>query len=204
MAGIENCRQAGAAFNILVLLNHVNVQEPDALFDFFTGLGIKYLQFVPCVEQSVDDPHAAAPYSITPEAYGRFMVRIFDRWLEYGVRKLSVRMFDSLLSFLLGGPHTECTFSRRCSDYIVIEHTGDAFCCDFFVTGETKMGNLMETPIEQLAASSMKREFNRKKTEIGNKCLVCRHLDICRGGCPKDRAMLTGHPQGAQLFLRGL
>ncbi len=203
MAGIENCRDHGAEFNILVLLNNINVQHPDELFDFFTGLDVGYLQFVPCVEKSVDDPHAAAPFSITPEEYGRFMSRIFDRWLDYGVRNLSVRLFDSVLNFLLGGPHTECTFARRCNDYIVVEHTGDAFCCDFYVTGETKLGNIMEVPIEQLAASQVKREFARKKTQIDHKCLVCRHLDICRGGCPKDRAMLTGIHKVPSYFCEG-
>ena len=203
MAGIENCREQGAEFNILVLLNHVNVQHPDELFDFYTELGIEYLQFVPCVEKSADDPHIAAPFSITPEEYGRFLIRIFDRWLEYGVRKLSVRLFDSLLNFLLGGPHTECTFGRRCNDYIVIEHTGDAFCCDFYVTGETKLGNIMETSVEQLASGQVKRDFNRKKTEIDHKCLVCRYLDICRGGCPKDRAMLTGTHKVPSYFCEG-
>ena len=203
MAGIEACKQNNAEYNILVLLNNINVRHPDELFDFFTGLGVEYLQFVPCVERAEDDPKKAAPYSITPQKYGRFMSRFFDRWLGYGIRKLSVRLFDSVLSFLLGNPHTECTFGRRCADYIVIEHNGDAFCCDFYVTGDTRLGNIMETPIGQLAGSEIKRTFNRKKTEIDNKCLVCRHLDICRGGCPKDRAMLTGTHKVPSYFCEG-
>ena len=203
MAGIEACRRNNAEYNILVLLNDINVQHPDELFDFFTDLGVQYLQFVPCVEQAEDNPQKAAPYSITPEEYGQFISRIFDRWQDYGIRKLSVRLFDSILSFLLGNPHTECTFARRCADYIVIEHNGDAFCCDFYVTGDTRLGSIMETPIEQLAGSEIKRSFNRKKTEIDNKCLVCRYLDICRGGCPKDRAMLTGTHKVPSYFCEG-
>ena len=61
MAGIEACRRNKAEYNILVLLNNINVQHPDELFDFFTGLGIEYIQFVPCVEKSVDDPHERRP-----------------------------------------------------------------------------------------------------------------------------------------------
>jgi len=203
MAGIEACRRNKAEYNILVLLNDINVQHPDALFDFFTGLGIGYIQFVPCVEKSADDPAKPAPFSITPQQYGKFLCRVFDRWMDYGVRKLSVRIFDSMLSFMLGNPHTECTFNRRCADYIVIEHNGDAFCCDFYVTGETKLGNIMETPIDELAAGDVKRGFNRKKTEIDNKCLMCKYLDICRGGCPKDRAMLTGTHKVPSYFCEG-
>jgi uncharacterized protein len=190
--GIENCRQYNTEFNILVLLNNINVCHPDELFDFFTEIGIQYLQFVPCVEKDAENPHQAAPYSITPHAYGKFLCRLFDRWMDYGVQKLSVRLFDSMLSYLMGGPHTECTFARRCTDYIVIEHNGDVYCCDFYVTRETKLGNIMDTQIDQLANSQIKHDFARKKTDIDNKCLICKHLDICRGGCPKDRAMLTG------------
>ena len=203
MQGIENCRRFKAEFNILVLLNNVNVQQPDVLYDFFAGQGIQFLQFVPCVEADADQPHKAAPYSITPEQYGRFMCRIFDRWVAEGVKKRSIRLFDSLISFLLGRPPTECTFARQCNDYIVIEHNGDAFCCDFYVTGQTRLGNIMDTPIDQLAASETKQAFSRKKTEIDNKCLVCRYLDVCRGGCPKDRAMLTGTHKAPSYFCEG-
>lgn len=203
MQGVENCRKHRAEFNILVLLNNVNVEHPDELYDFFSALDIRFLQFVPCVERDADNPEKAAPFSITPEQYGRFMCRIFDRWLAEGVRRRSIRLFDSILSFLLGRPHTECTFARQCNDYIVIEHNGDAFCCDFYVTGQTRLGNIMETPIEQLAAGDIKRAFSRRKTDIDNKCLVCRYLDICRGGCPKDRAMLTGTHKAPSYFCEG-
>jgi len=203
MAGIDACKRNKAEYNILVLLNNVNVEHPDKLFDFFADLGVRYLQFVPCVERSVDDPHAAAPFSITPQQYGRFLCRFFDRWLEHGIRKLSVRTFDSLLSVMLGQSPTECTFARQCSDYIVIEHNGDAFCCDFYVGDNTRLGSIMETPIEQLANSDAKRAFARRKTEIDNKCLVCRYLDLCRGGCPKDRAVLTASHRAPSYFCEG-
>ena len=203
MQGIDNCRKYKAEFNILVLLNNVNVEQPDVLYDFFSAQQFHYLQFVPCVEEDSNIPGKAAPYSITPQQYGRFMCRIFDRWLAEGAQKRSIRLFDSMLSFLLGGPQTECTFARRCNDYIVIEHNGDAFCCDFYVTGQTRLGNSLETPIEKLADSDIKCTFSKNKTEIDNKCLICRYLDVCRGGCPKDRAMLTGTHKAPSYFCEG-
>jgi len=85
----------------------------------------------------------------------------------------------------------------------VIEHNGDAYCCDFYVTRETRLGNILETPIEQLAAHPAKQAFSRRKAEIGNTCLVCRHLDLCRGGCPKDREFLTGISLTPSYFCKG-
>jgi uncharacterized protein len=202
MAGISNCRKYGVEFNILVLLNDKNVKHPDLLFDFFTSQNIQFLQFIQCVEK---DPHTGKPaeYSITAEEYGDFLCRIFDRWLDFGPTKISIRIFDSLLSYILGRGPTECTFGHYCSDYIVIEHHGDAFCCDFYVEQSACMGNIMDTPIEQLAAGSIKREFAYAKAKLDTACLMCRYLDICRGGCPKDRRTMTGKVNAPSYFCTG-
>jgi len=188
---IEKCREYKVEFNILTLLNNKNVERPDELFDFFIGqginaLGIKYLQFIPCVEL---DPVTGgiADFSITPQQYGEFMCRIFDRWYDYGPQNLSIRDFDSILSYCITGQHTICTFSKQCSQYIVIEHTGDCFPCDFFVEPKWRLGNIFETPMEKIAAGAKKREFARAKQNLCNKCLLCRHLAVCRAGCMKDR-----------------
>ena len=187
MRAMENCRQYKVEFNTLTLLNSKNAEHPDELFDFLVENGVKYLQFIPCVET---DPATGRieDFSITPEQYGEFLCKIFDRWYEYGPQNLSIRDFDSILSYCVMGRHTICTFDKQCSQYIVIEHTGDAFCCDFFVEPKWRLGNIFETPIEKLAASSKKRAFARAKQNLCNKCLVCRHLALCRGGCMKDRA----------------
>ena len=202
VAAVERCREHGVEFNILVLLNDRNVECPDEIFDFFMEKRIKFLQFVQCVER---DPRTGeiADFSITGEQYGKFLCRIFDRWLEYGTDKVSIRTFDSVVSYLLGMGHTECTLGPQCNDYIVIEHNGDAFCCDFFVDNPTRLGNIMETPIEELAGSRVKRQFSRNKRDIANKCLVCRHLDICRGGCPKDRMIGYATHKAESYFCEG-
>jgi uncharacterized protein len=187
MRAIENCKKYNVEFNTLTLLNAKNANHPDEIFDFLTGLGVKYLQFIPCVEVDPDTGEIA-DFSVTPQQYGDFLCRVFDRWYEYGPLDLSIRDFDSFLSYYVQGRHTICTFDQQCSQYIVIEHTGDAFPCDFFVEPKWRLGNIFETPIEKLAASKTKRAFARAKRNLSNKCLVCRHLAVCRGGCMKDRA----------------
>ena len=186
---IDNCKKYKVEFNTLTLLNNKNVEHPDELFDFFIKNNIKYLQFIPCVERN-PETGKTADFSITPQQYGEFLCRIFDRWYDYGPQNLSIRDFDSILSYCAGGKHTICTFDKQCSTYIVIEHTGDCFCCDFFVEPKWRLGNILETPMEKLAASIKKRIFARAKQNLCNKCLVCRHLAVCRGGCMKDRAIL--------------
>lgn len=186
MKAIDCCRRRRVEFNILVLIHDRNVERADEVFDFFASHGFNFLQLIPCAEI---DPATGqmADYSIDGPRYGRFLCRMFERWMAYGPTKLSVRLFDSILSYALGRGQTECTLGPLCNDYIVIEHNGQAYCCDFFVEPDYLLGNIHDTPIGELAGSPRKRAFGDDKRQIANKCLVCRYLDVCRGGCPKDR-----------------
>jgi len=197
MRAIDQCKQRKVEFNILVLLNSRNIEHPDELFDFFVGNEFKYLQFIQCIEF---DPKTgeAAEFSVRPEQYSNFMCRIFDRWFEHGPRNLSIRDFDSILSWCLTGRNTICTFDKQCSQYIVVEHNGDCFPCDFFVEPEWRLGNIFEKPIEKLAASDKKRSFARAKGNLCNNCLLCRHLAVCRGGCMKDRLAAICHSERSE------
>ncbi|MDH4240776.1 MAG: anaerobic sulfatase maturase [Phycisphaerae bacterium] len=199
LRAIKTCKEHKVEFNTLTLLNNINAEHPDRVFDFLIENGVKFLQFIPCVEL---DPATGkvTDFSISPAQFGEFLCRIFDRWYEYGPTKVSIRDFDSVLSYYVTGKHTICTFDRQCSQYIVIEHTGDAFTCDFFVEPKWRLGNIFETPIEKLAASSKKRTFARAKQNLCNKCLVCRHLAVCRGGCMKDRAPFDSESFGKESY----
>jgi uncharacterized protein len=186
MRAIDCCKEHKVEFNTLTLVNRLTADHPDEIFDFLIDLGVRYLQFIPCVEV---DPQTGriAEFSVSPKQYADFQCRIFDRWMKFGPEKLSIRDFDSILSYCINGRHSICTFDRQCSQYIVVEHTGDVFPCDFFVEPKWRLGSIMETPIEQLAACAQKKTFARQKQDLPNKCLVCRHLAVCRGGCLKDR-----------------
>lgn len=199
MRAIDNCKKHQVEFNTLTLLNDKNVGQPEVVFDFLAGLGTTYFQFIPCVELD-DATGQVTDFSVTPEQYGEFLCRLFDRWVAHGLQKVSIRDFDSILSYYLGQRHTICTFDRQCSQYIVIEHAGDAYCCDFFVEPKWHLGNIMDTPIEALATSATKRQFARTKAKLCNRCLICRHLDICRGGCMKDRAPFDQESYGRESY----
>jgi len=189
MRGIECCKRHEVEFSALVLLNNVNVEQPEKLFDFLVEHDLTYLQFIPCIET---DPatRRVTDFSITPKQYAVFLCKVFDLWYAYGPAKLNIREFDSLVTYFVLGKHTICTYSRQCAGFVVIEHTGDAFCCEFFVEPKWRLGNILQTPIEKLASDKKKRTFARDKEKLSNKCLACRHLDICRGGCMKDRMRL--------------
>jgi uncharacterized protein len=198
---IELCLDRGVEFNALVLLNDRNTAQPDELFDFFLKMRLRYLQFITCVE---NDPQTGqiAGFSVTAGQYGRFLCRIFDRWIDHGPEKLSIRDFDSILSWCLAGEHTICTFQRLCDSYIVVEHDGSCFCCDFFVRPAYRLGSILEDPIDKLAGGDKKRAFARRKRNLSSKCIVCRYMELCLGGCIKDR-VASGSDTGPSYLCEG-
>jgi uncharacterized protein len=197
MSAITLLKKHHVEFNILTLLTNHNVNDPDVLFEFLLEQGITYMQFIPCFEKEGDH---VAPYSITPEQYGRFLCRLLDLWLAYGPQKISIRLFDSIMSYLLNGNQTICTFQKKCNDYVVVEHNGDVFACDFFVEPQWLLGNLLEMPIDQLVNSQTKRLFSEKKNSASNRCFVCRHFAFCRGGCLKERCFLNNDYKDKSYF----
>jgi len=189
MRGIENCKKHDVEFSALVVLHDRNIGHAGEMFRFLVDNDLTYVQFIPCIER---DPKTAGPadFSITPKQYGDFLCAVFDLWYDHGPDRMNIRQFDSLITYHVLGSHTMCTFSRQCSGFVVVEHDGDAYCCEFFVEPGWKLGNILETPLVELAGSKTRRTFARNKQNISNKCLLCRHLDYCRGGCVKDRARL--------------
>jgi uncharacterized protein len=202
MKAIKKCTEHQVEFNALILLNNRNVGQPQRLFDFFLENDITYLQFIPCVEI---DPATGkiADFAITPQQYGDFLCGLFDLWYNYGPQKVNIREFDSIVTYYVMGKHTMCTYSRQCAGFVVIEHTGDAFCCEFFVEPKWHLGNILETPLQELATGDKKRAFAQDKEKLADRCLVCRYVDICRGGCMKDRVRLAGEPGRESYFCRG-
>lgn len=177
------------AFNALVLLNNANVRKPDAIYEFLIENGIDFLQFVPCIEPG--GKGKPAPFSISPEAYGDFLVHVFDRWVE-DFPSVSIRDFDDMLVRELGRPSGMCTTSPQCGSYVVIEHNGDVFACDFFVTPAWKLGNIVESPLSEIVASKKLEEFAGQKSKLGAACSSCSFVEKCFGGCQKHRIILGG------------
>lgn len=196
-AGVLN--EYGVEYNVLTLLNDRNVKEPDAVYDFLLENGVSYMQFVPCVEPG--GKNEAATFSITPEDYGEFLERVFDRWVE-DFPRVSIRDFDDLLLRELGERPGTCTVSEQCGSYVVIEHNGDVFACDFFVTSKWRLGNALQTPLEEIVSSEKLKDFARAKAVFGPICRECQFLKQCYGGCQKHRIALGGEPTDPSYFCK--
>jgi uncharacterized protein len=189
----------GVETNALVLLNNINIREPETVYEFLKSAGFHFMQFIPCVEPGRKD--TAAPFSVNPSEYGDFLIRIFDLWAA-DFPGISVRDFDDLLLHELGKSPMTCTTNDLCGDYVVIEHNGDVYACDFLVTKEWRLGNILEQPLEAIISSDRFSSFCSRKADLGRICRQCPFLALCHGGCQRHRTALGGDITDPSYFCR--
>ena len=180
----------GAATNALIVVNDYSVQFPEEIYNFHKNLGLSYMQFIPCVETDPGNPDQAAPFSVSAEQYGALLCTLFDLWIsDFNGDKptTSIRQFDSIFYSYVNLPPPECTLLRECGIYLVVEHNGDVYSCDFFVEPKWKLGNVTKDKLIEMQNSPQQEAFGRNKYTVPEKCSFCKWLKHCRGGCPKDR-----------------
>lgn len=187
-------------FNILCTVNSKNADHPLRVYRFFRDeLQAQYLQFIPVVERDNEsgfqEGSLVTDRSVRPEQWGCFLIEIFDEWVKRDVGRTFVLNFDGALAGWLGLAGTVCIFGPTCGQGMALEHNGDLYSCDHFVEPNHYLGNIMERPLIDLAASDKQRRFGRDKRDcLPSCCKSCRFLAICNGECPKNRLLET--PEG--------
>jgi len=212
MRGIEALQRNEVRFNTLTCLNRATSKKPLEIYRFLKGIGSEFLQFIPIVErrpgveargwgldlaspgERVEDDLPVFGWSVLPEDFGDFYIRIFDRWLRKDVGRIFVQLFETALSKWVGTPGGVCVHAETCGDALAIEHGGDLYSCDHFVYPNYKLGNINEASLAELVDSPRQRAFgNAKRDTLPRYCQECEVRFACNGGCPKDRFLSTPH-----------
>jgi len=201
ISGIECLKRHGVEFNILTLVNDVNVGRGREVYRYLRDLGFHYHQYIPCVE--FDDAGRILPFSVSGEAWGDFLCEVFDEWVESDTRIVSVRLFDSVLNYLVTGAYNVCYMQADCRQYFLVEHNGDVYPCDFFVEPQLKLGNVKTDDWEDLHESPRYVEFGARKKRWNNLCNDCLWRRLCAGDCPKHRIRGDGDPSKLSFLCEG-
>ena len=154
---------------------------------------------------TIGDEAPLAPFSVTPDAWGDFLCRIFDRWIVGDVGKVFIQLFDATLANHVGVPPSVCSMARTCGHAVVLEHNGDLYSCDHFVFPQYRLGNIRSKTIFEMLNSDRQLRFGQDKHDLlPRQCLACRYLDLCNGECPKNRFARTADGQpGLNYLCRG-
>jgi uncharacterized protein len=151
-----------------------------------------WLQFIPVMEYNQENQ--PTNYSLSPEAWGRFMCKIFDLWHEDFTNNRpapNIRFIENAFHAHLGLSSPECTYMDECVTYLVLEHNGDVFSCDYLVGNETKLGNIHSHKMIEMLNSPQQLSFGKAKRKIHDDCTSCQWQSYCFGGCPKYRDKQT-------------
>ncbi|HTY63018.1 MAG TPA: anaerobic sulfatase maturase [Acidobacteriota bacterium] len=195
LRAFELLKRSGITCDILCAVHDENVRHPLEVYRYFREIGARYLTFLPIVVKVPGSESQTESCSVPPEDYGSFLCDIFDEWTRRDIGRVSVQIFEEAIRPLQGSEHSLCIFRKTCGDIPVVEHNGEVFSCDHFVDPSHRIGNILEVPFAALLESSSQRTFGEAKRDaLPRYCRQCEVLDMCNGGCPKDRFFPT--PEG--------
>lgn len=190
MRGLALLQRFGVETNALCTVHRANASRPVEVYRFLRENGLDFLQFIPIVEQLGGG--RVSPRSVAPKAFGRFLCAIFDEWWASDVGRVYVQIFEESLRMFMGQPSSLCVFRSTCGDALVMEHNGDVFSCDHFVTPEHRLGNISEVSLRELCALPRQRAFGEDKAAgLPGMCRACDVGGLCHGECPRNRFAVT-------------
>jgi uncharacterized protein len=192
MRGYRLLRQHRIPCDILCVVHAGNVDHPSEVYRFFKQINARYIGFLPLVEPRGDEKGGVSHRTVPAEALGRFLCVIFDEWKSRDIERIKVQIFEEAARTAFGQEHALCIFRETCGDIPVVEHNGDFYSCDHFVDTEHRLGNIRETPLIDLLESQAQKAFGQAKLDaLPRSCRTCEVLNMCHGGCPKDRILPT-------------
>lgn len=229
MKGLDRLRAHRVEFNILCTVNTANQAHGRRVYQFFRDeLGATWIQFIPIVERATAETldianlgWSANPRgkrllytqtgtlvtnrSVGAKQYGQFLVDVFEEWVRRDVGKVYVQLFDVTLEACFGR-YKLCIHAPTCGYGPALEYNGDLYACDHFVEPRFRLGNIHETHMLEMVASTAQRKFgDDKRDTLTRQCQQCEVRAFCNGGCPKDRFVLSrdGEP-GHNYLCEGL
>ena len=214
--------------NILCTVHAANSDRGLEVYRFFRDdLGAQFIQFIPIVERVtesllplanlgwktergekrplyVQEGSRVTDRSVEPEAFGRFLIDVFDEWVRRDVGRVFVQHFEAALANWIGVPPGVCVFSEECGLSLAMEHNGDLYACDHFVEPKYRLGNITDRRMHELIASPQQRAFGiAKAAGLPSECRRCDVRFACNGGCPKNRFRETADGEPGLNYLCG-
>jgi uncharacterized protein len=183
-------------YNILTVVTSEIANSVKAIYSEYKEKGWQYLQFIPCLNP-LENTQKMEPYSLTPKAYGDFLIQLFNCWYKDWKKGKApyIRLFDNYVSILMGHPPESCAQIGVCGIQYVIEGDGSVYPCDFYVLDELLLGNLNYNSFRDIDAKRKDLSFIQRSRNHSSKCMECNYFSVCRGECYRNR-----DNQGNSLF----
>jgi uncharacterized protein len=197
MRGFEHLKNHGIVPEVLCVVNSENVRQPEIIYNYCKQLGAKYIAFLPLVKPEQGSITGVSKDSVPAEAFGNFLSRVFDQWVENDIGNIKIQIFEEAARIAFKQEHTLCIFKVNCGGVPVVEFNGDFYSCDHYADEDHLMGNISDKSLAFLIDSERQKEFGMAKSNtLPRYCIECDVRQMCNGECPKNRFILT--PEGEE------
>ncbi|MFF0449184.1 radical SAM/SPASM protein FxsB, inactivated metallohydrolase extension form [Streptomyces sp. NPDC004609] len=183
LRAVDLLREARYRHLYLGLLCTVDVaNDPVAVYDALAELEPPRIDFL-LPHATWDEPPARPDGS--PTAYADWLLTVFDRWDERG-RPVPVRLFESVLSTLTGGPSLTESLGLAPTDLVVVETDGALEQVDSLKSayeGAAATGfDVFSHPFDEVAAHPGVRARQLGLSSVSETCRTCPVVRSCGGG----------------------
>lgn len=193
MDGVAALRAEGVLVNALCVIDAATADNASRVYRHLRSRGFDWIQFIPCLDP-LDEKPGGQSWSLSPEAYARFLKETFDlRYAEWrNGSSMNVRWFDNLVAMAMGLAPESCGMAGSCSVDFTVEADGSVYPCDFYVTDEWRLGNVRSDGFRAMREGLVARRFVESSRHVDSACKDCFAFPLCRGGCRRDREPFSG------------
>ncbi len=189
--GIRLLKKHSVDFNVLCVVTAQLAAHAGKILNSLIKSGAEHIQPIPCLMPLNDI--SVKQYTLTPRAYGRFLIELYDA-VEHARQsgaKVNVRLFDNIEQLIRGGHAEQCGMNGCCTPQFVVEADGSVYPCDFYALDEYSCGNILRNSVAEIAASDGLVEFLKKNEKRPPHCEACKVFNLCMGGCSRYRSFLA-------------
>jgi len=189
-AAVKRLQAHGIQPDLLCTVTALAAENPLEVYTTLRSFGTRWIQFIPIVV--LGENGNVSEDSVSGEAYGRFLCKIFNEWAYKDLGRVDVQMFAEAAIVSSGGSSNLCWMAPECGRVLIVEMDGGVYSCDHFVSAQYKIGNIEESSLAELVDLPVQKSFGlAKHDKLPGQCLKCPWLKFCNGGCPKDRFLIS-------------
>lgn len=199
MRGLNLLQSRSVFPSVISVTTRNSVGKAKEIFDFFQENKIsKFLPKDCCEKDSAGD---YLPFSTTPDEYVDFMIEMFESWMSANNPNIEIINLYQIIKGIVGGSPNLCEYSGRCHLFLTIGCDGSLSGCDSFPINNYQIGNINETPLENLLASPGYNHLTDDISSVRVKCKECEWFGrVCGGGCMSHSYSAKNSSWGENFF----
>lgn len=185
MRGVSILRQYGISPGVICTVTKKTVSYPEEIFRGLVYAGFNSIAFNAFYNTASENE--GDEYGLNNQEWSGFVKKVFESWLEFDDEAIRVREIDSILAWTVGKKMNECSFKGTCSQWFVVDFTGDIYPCERF--GRKIHFGHIETlkSVQDLQNDEVFFKWKNSIEVVPTKCKSCAFLNLCHNGCSSHR-----------------